>query len=206
MNKAMIATPLLKKKYSWTKSPAILFGVLMFCIVQLSLISCGDDDLKKAAKLGKKVSLDTNRTMGVEIIYSDSAKVKAKGYAPVLDKITPVNGAIFQEMPKGVKIEFLDETMKITGSITSDYAIMKQTEKLTIFKKNVVVVNQTLTFNTEELTWDENKQMFFSPKGIVTKPDGSFANAVNFSAPQDFSYYNAGSGYGETYVEENFGQ
>lgn len=176
----------------------------MFCVISLS--SCGEDDLKKAAKLSKKISLDTNRTIGVEIIYSDSAKVKAKGFAKVMDKITPASGAAYSEMPKGVKIEFLDENTNITGSITSDYAIMKESEKLTIFKRNVVVINQSLTFNTEELIWDENKRMFFSPKGIVTKPDGSFANAVNFSAPQDFSYYKAGSGYGETYIEEKLGE
>lgn len=192
--------------YTWIKSPGIVFCMAFFCVIQLSLSSCGDDDLKKAAKLSKKISLDTNRTIGVEIIYSDSAKVKAKGFAPVLDKITPANGTIFSEMPKGVKIQFLDENQNITGSITSDYAIMKEAEKLTIFRRNVVVVNQTLTFNTEELTWDENKRMFFSPRGIVTKPDGSFANAENFSAPQDFSYYNAGSGYGETFIEEKFGE
>jgi hypothetical protein len=188
------------------KTAGIIFSLVILCIFQLSLSSCGEDDLKKAPKLTKKISLDTNRTTAVEIIYSDSAKVKAKGFAPVLDKITPASGAIFQEMPKGVKIEFLNDSLKITGSITSDYAIMKETEKLTIFKRNVVVVNENLTFNTEELIWDQNKQMFFSPKGIVTQPDGSFANAENFSAPQDFSYYKTGSGYGETYVKENFGE
>jgi len=192
--------------YTWIKSPGLVFCMVLLTVVQLSLSSCGEDDLQKVAKLSKKVSLDTNRTIGVEIIYSDSAKVKAKGFARVLDKVTPSNGAIFSEMPKGVKIEFLDEKQNITGSITSDYAISKEAEKITIFKRNVVVVNQALTFNTEELTWDENKKMFFSPKGIVTKPDGSFANAVNFSAPQDFSYYNAGTGYGETYIEEKFGE
>ena len=202
----MVTSSPSRNNYTWIKSPGLVFCTAMICVVLLSLGSCGEDDLKKAAKLSKKISLDTNRTIGVDIIYSDSAKVKAKGFAPVLDKITPSNGAIFQEMPKGVKIEFLDEQMKITGSITSDYAIMKETEKLTIFKRNVVVVNQALTFNTEELIWDQNKQMFFSPKGIVTKPDGSFANAVNFSAPQDFSYYNTGSGYGETYIEEKLGE
>ncbi|WEK19619.1 MAG: hypothetical protein P0Y49_00425 [Candidatus Pedobacter colombiensis] len=196
----------IRNTHTWIKSPGMIFCIAMLCVVQLSLSSCGEDDLKKAAKLSKKVSLDTNRTLGVEIIYSDSAKVKAKGFAPVLDKITPSSGIMFQEMPKGVKIQFLDDKLNVTGSITSDYAIMKETEKLTIFKKNVVVVNQSLTFNTEELIWDQNKQMFFSPKGIVTKPDGSFINAVNFSAPQDFSYYNSGSGYGETYVEEKFGE
>lgn len=188
------------------KGRGIILSVVMLLVVQLSLSSCGEDDLKKAAKLSKKISLDTTRTTAVEIIYSDSAKVKAKGFAPVLDKIMPSSGAILQEMPKGVKIEFLDDSLKITGSITSDYAIMKEVEKLTIFKKNVVVINQNMTFNTEELIWDQNKQMFFSPKGIVTQPDGSFANAENFSAPQDFSYYKTGSGYGETYVKENFGE
>lgn len=202
----MVTSSPLRSNFTWIKSPGLIFCTAMICMVLLSLGSCGEDDLKKAAKLSKKISLDTNRTLGVDIIYSDSAKVKAKGFAPVLDKITPSNGAIFQEMPKGVKIEFVDEQMKVTGSITSDYAIMKDTEKLTIFKRNVVVVNQALTFNTEELIWDQNKQMFFSPKGVVTKPDGSFANAVNFSAPQDFSYYNTGSGYGETYIEEKFGE
>lgn len=188
------------------KGRGIILSVVMLFTVQFCLSSCGEDDLKKAAKLSKKISLDTTRTTAVEIIYSDSAKVKAKGFAPVLDKITPSSGAILQEMPKGVKIEFLDDSLKITGSITSDYAIMKEVEKLTIFKRNVVVINQNMTFNTEELIWDQTKQMFFSPRGIVTQPDGSFANAENFSAPQDFSYYKTGSGYGETYVKENFGE
>lgn len=188
------------------KSRGIILSLVILCMAQLSLSSCGEDDLKKAATLSRKISLDTTRTTGVEIIYSDSAKVKAKGFAPVLDKITPSSGAILQEMPKGVKIEFLNDSLKVKGSITSDYAIIKDTEKLTIFKRNVIVVNENLTFNTEELIWDQNKQMFFSPKGVVTQPDGSFANAENFSAPQDFSYYKTGSGYGETYVKENFGE
>lgn len=195
-----------KINYTWIKSPGLIFCMTLLAVFQLSLSSCGDDDLKKAAKLAKKINLDTNRTLGVEIIYSDSALVKAKGFARVLDEITPASGASFSEMPRGVKIEFLDENQLVTGTITSDYAISKKAEKLTIFKKNVVVVNQSLTFNTEELIWDENKKMFFSPKGIVTKPDGSFADAVNFRAPQDFSSYTAGSGFGETYIEEKFGE
>ncbi len=192
------------KNYTWIKSPGLIFCMAFLFVLQLS--SCGEDDLKKTAKLSKKISLDTNRTIGVEIIYSDSAKVKAKGFARVMDKITHSNGASFTEMPKGVKIEFVDENQKVTSTITSDYAIAKEREKLTIFKKNVVVVNESITFNTEELIWDENKSMFFSPKGVVTKPDGSFVDAFNFSAPQDFSYYKSGNAFGETYVEEKFSE
>jgi hypothetical protein len=183
------------------------FSLVLFFFVQLLLSSCGEDDLKKAGALGSnqlKDSVDT--TIGVDLIYSDSAKVKAKGFAPVLNKVTPKKGGQYQEMPKGVKIEFFDDFLKRTGTITSDYAIMKEAEKLTIFKRNVVVVNDQMTFNTEELTWDENKKMFFSPQGVVTNPNGDVLNAVNFRAPQDFSTFYMENGSAEGYVDDNFGQ
>lgn len=189
------------------KSHGIFSSLLLLGLFQLCLSSCGDDDLKKAAPLSSKdLVLNRDRTIGVEITYSDSAVVKAQGTAPIMDKITPKNGAIYQEMPKGVKINFLDSLMHNTGSITSDYAIQRETEKLVIFKRNVVVVNKELTFNTEELTWDQNRQLFLSPSGVVTKPDGSLINAKNFTAKQDFSVFNFESGTGETYVDKNFGE
>lgn len=189
------------------KSWRLTFAALILAVLPLLLSSCGEDDLKKAAPLSKKdLVMNRDRTLGVEIIYSDSAKVKAKGNAPVLDKITMSNGGTYSEMPKGVKINFLDEFMKNKGSITSDYAIQREMEKLTIFKRNVVVVDPQLVFNTEELTWDQNKQLFLSPKGIITKPDGTVINAVNFTATQDFSTFKFEQAYGETYVDQNFSE
>lgn len=188
------------------KGRGLTYLCFVLCLLQLSLSSCGDDDLKKAAKLSDKSILNRDRTKNVDIIYSDSAKVKAQGFAPILDKVMPANGGGYQEMPKGIKINFIDEFTKIKGSITSDYAIMRDTEKIATFKKNVIVVNETMTFNTEELVWDQNKRMFFSPKGVVTKPDGTVLNAVDFSATEDFSVINWANGSGETYVPNNFGQ
>jgi hypothetical protein len=173
---------------------------------QIFLSSCGEDDLKKAARLSEKVKLNVDRTRGVQITYSDSAKVKAQGYAPILDKVTLTDKPGYQEMPKGVKINFLDDLMKIKGSITSDYAIMKDSEKTATFKRNVVVVNENMTYNTEELVWDQNKKLFLSPRGIVTKPDGTVLKAVEFSATEDFNLINWKNGTGETYVPDNFGQ
>ena len=190
------------------KSRGILSGIVVLSLFQLCLSSCGEDDLKKAAPLSAKdkMILNRDRTLGVEIIYSDSAKVQAKGTAPIMDKITPKSGAIYQEMPAGVKINFLNEQMGNKGSVTSDYAIQKESEKLVIFKRNVIVVNEQLTFNTEELTWDQNKKMFFSPTGVVTKPDGTMVNAINFSATEDFSDIKFEKGFGETYVDKKFGE
>lgn len=164
--------------------------------------SCGGDDLKKVSSIAaNKVTLTKDRTYGVEVIYSDSAKVKAKGYAPILDKVTPSAGGAYSEMPKGVKIYFLDDLLKNKGTITSDYAINKETERITIFRKNVVVVTDNMTFTTEELIWDENKRLYTSPAGTVTTKDGNVLNGTSFSAPQDFSTYSITMPSGTANVE-----
>ncbi|MET3112900.1 hypothetical protein AAKU52_000619 [Pedobacter sp. CG_S7] len=180
----------------------ILFGILILGFTQVFFSSCNDDDLKKAGAISaSKITFTRDRSLGVEVIYSDSAKVKAKGYAPILDKMSPKDGNVYQEMPKGVNVDFYGDLQVKTGSISSDYAIMKDTEQMTIFRKNVVVVTESMTFTTEELTWDQKKKMFFSPKGIVKRPDGSFVDAVNFSAPQDFSTTTFEQGFAETYIK-----
>ena len=167
------------------------FGsVLLFVGMALVFGSCNDDDLQNAPSISSKaITLSKDRSLGVELIFSDSAVVKAKGFAPVLDKVVPSIGPTYSEMPKGVKIDFFDVFLKRTGTITSDYAIYKETERVTIFKKNVVVVTDKLTFTTEELTWDENKRMYTSPYGTVTTKDGNVLTGTQFTAPQDFSTF-----------------
>lgn len=181
--------------------PNLTFYFLLFtCCFLLS--SCGDDDLKKVSAISaNKVALTKDRTYGAEVIYSDSAKVKAKGFAPILDKVKPSNGAGYMEMPKGVKIYFLDDFLKNKGTITSDYAINKETERITIFRKNVVVVTDNMTFTTEELIWNENTKMYNSPSGTVTTKDGNILNGTSFSAPQDFSTYSITMPSGQANVD-----
>lgn len=169
------------------------------------LTSCGDDDLKKAnaaAKLEQVLSRDT--TKGVEIIYSDSAIVKAKGRAPLLVKVTPKNGAIYQEMSKGVNIDFFDQLGNPSGNLVCDYAIRKDQELKTEFRKNVVVKNiKGDTFNSEELIWDEQKKIFYSNQRVFVKgADGNIGNGINFKAPQDFSTYEMEQGSGELNMKE----
>jgi len=177
----------------------LYFILATFCLL---LSACEGDDLKKVSAIAaSKITLTRDRTYGVEVIYSDSAKVKAKGYAPILDKVTPSTGAIYSEMPKGVKIYFYDEFMKSKGSITSGYAINKETERITIFRKNVVVVTDNMTFTTEELTWNENTKMYNSPAGTVTTKDGNVLRGTSFSAPQDFSTYSITLPSADAYIE-----
>lgn len=176
------------------------FGLFALLITILS--SCAEDDLKNASSISpKKITLTKDRTLGMVITYSDSAIVKAKAYAPVYDKVSPSQGSKYNEMPQGVKIEFFDAYMQVTGTITSDYAINNETDQVTIFRKNVVVVNDKMTFKTEELTYDERKKMYYSPSGTVTTKDGNVLTGAQFSAPQDLSSFEIIGGVGQGYVK-----
>jgi hypothetical protein len=175
-----------------------LYG--LFLVLPLFLASCGDDDLKNAnAVSSNKVTLTRDRTIGVDIIYSDSARVKAKGTAPILDKVTPSTGSPYQEMVKGVNIDFYNPNGTIDGNLVCDYAIRKDTELKTEFRKNVVVKNSKGdTFSSQELIWDESKKIFYSNQMVdILSVNGDFTRAKDFKAPQDFSTYEMGQGSGE---------
>ncbi|WP_293313504.1 hypothetical protein [Pedobacter sp. UBA5917] len=185
------------------KLKALLYGVCL--VLPLFLASCGDDDLKNASSVAiNKTILSRDRTLGVEIIYSDSARVKAKAYAPIMDKVTPANGSTYQEMIKGVNIDFYNPNGTIDGNLVCDYAIRKDTELKTEFRKNVVVKNSKGdTFSSQELIWDESKKYFYSNQRVYVKgADGSIGEGINFKAPQDFSTYEMDSGNGELNMKE----
>ncbi|RZK14121.1 MAG: hypothetical protein EOO86_19160 [Pedobacter sp.] len=186
------------------KLKTFLYGLMLG--LPLFLASCGDDDLKKANSVSvNKITFTRDRTIGFEVIYSDSARVKAKGNAPILDKITPSEGAVYQEMPKGVNIDFFNPNGTIDGNLICDYAIRKDQDKKTEFRKNVVVKNNKGdTFSSQELIWDEIKKIFYSTQRVYVKgADGSMGEGINFEAPQDFSTYTMESGNADLNMKES---
>ncbi|MFC4209959.1 hypothetical protein ACFOWA_02120 [Pedobacter lithocola] len=174
--------------------------------LSLFMVSCGDDDLKKANAIHQKIALNRDRTLGVEIIYSDSARVKAKGNAPIMDKVTADNGSTYQEMIKGVKIDFFNVNQPgvIDGTLICDYAIRRDQEQKTFFRKNVIVKNaKGDTFSSEELIWDEAKKLFYSTQKVtVQTTDGNIIEGVDFEAPQDFSTYKINTASGQAVLKD----
>ena len=178
----------------------LFFSLMALSSLALFFASCASDDLKNVnAVSSNKISFSRERTLGAEVIYSDSALVKARGTAPILDKITPSTGGAYQEMIKGVKIDFFNPQGKLDGTLTSDYAIKKDAEQITTFKKHVLVKNSKGdTFASEELIWDETKKLFYSNLPVTVKTiDGNSVEGMDFEAPQDFSTYKITRGSGE---------
>ncbi|MBL0341045.1 MAG: LPS export ABC transporter periplasmic protein LptC [Bacteroidetes bacterium] len=149
--------------------------------------SC-ENDIEKVSLVTGKKAFPVETSKGLEILYSDSSKVKVKITAPEMNRFQgekPIT-----EMPKGVDVEFYDEQMRVNSRLTSKYALRKESENVMEAKNDVVVINaKGEKLNTEHLVWDEKNAKIYSKEfvKITTKDKIIFGNG--FEANQDFTNY-----------------
>lgn len=168
----------------------------------LLLLSC-ENDLKKIQEISaKEASKPVDRTIDVEITYSDSAKVKAKTTAPLL--LTHSGAKPYYEMPNGVKIVFYED-LKPVNTITAKHGIRRDMEGITELHKNVVATNDKGdVFKSEELIWDENAKKIRSSQPVqITMSNGDIINGTSFESNESFYPYKIKQSTGIFTVKEN---
>ncbi len=171
-------------------------------LIGLLAASC-ENDLKEVEKISnQKAALPVDRSTGVELIYSDSAQVKAKLLAPELLQYRTANP--YYEMNKGVTIIIYDENQVETSRIRADKGLRRENEKIVELHNNVVVVNKKgETFKSEELIWNENTRRCYSNKLVAITTANQTIYGTSFWAPEDFSYYEISQSTGSFNVSED---
>jgi LPS export ABC transporter protein LptC len=184
------------KKLNSLYLPAMLFCMLLLSACENSLndikkISSNDDD--------KPYSRSTN----VDVIYSDSAKVKAHLTAPlVVDFQDPTKP--YEEFPKGIKVILYEDNLSEKGVITSDYAIQREKENIIEFRKNVVAKNsEGEIFKSEELIYDVNGKKLYSNKAVeITMTNGNIMNGTSFKSNDSLYPWTIDNSHGLFHVTE----
>ena len=140
------------KKFVSLCLPAMILSMLLLSACENSL-----KDIKKIAS--NEEDKPYSKTTGVDVIFSDSAKVKAHMTAALeVDFQDPAKP--YAEYPKGVHLTLYDEFLKEKGEVKSDYAINRQKENIIEFRKNVVAKNsEGEVFKSEELFDDMTLQL-----------------------------------------------
>jgi LPS export ABC transporter protein LptC len=125
----------------------------------------------------------------VEILYSDSARVRVKINAPELrnrvDREYPR-----QEFMKGIRVEFLDENLATTSVLTSKTATREELKKRITARDSVVLLSKNQErLETSELIWNEELELLSTDKFVkITKP-GEVIFGYGIDANQDFSHW-----------------
>jgi len=161
---------------------AILIGLAAM------LFSC-ENDIEVINRITNPNVLPELTGSDVEIWYSDSAKLKVKIVTPQLDRYVKDGNKSYIDFPKGIKVYFYDDSMRVNATMSSHYAIYKETERLWEARNDVVVINtQGEKLNTEQLFWDEVKGKIYSTTySKITTVDGENIGERGFEAKQDFT-------------------
>jgi LPS export ABC transporter protein LptC len=177
-------------------------NILTCLFLAMVFLQACENDLSEVEKISSKsMSVPTDRSTGVEVIYSDSAQVKARLLTPELVHFKTEKP--YYEMKKGVTILFYDQFQKQSSKVTADYALRRETEKIVELRKNVVATSQDgKVFKSEELIWDENTRRFYSNQPVSVVSPGSNITGTGFWANEGFTYYEIKQGSGPIEVKK----
>lgn len=139
----------------------------------------------------------------VEIIYTDSAVLRAKIKAPLMKRFPDKENPKL-EMPEGVNATFYNEINEVTSRLTAKYAIHNEKEDIIEIRDSVIVVNKNdEEIRTDELIWDKKNRRVTSDKPVrVRIRDEKIIKAEGFESDEDFLNYKFTKVTGIVYLDE----
>jgi LPS export ABC transporter protein LptC len=172
-----------------TKSVAIKWFFLLSATLSFAfgLTSC-ETDQSEINRITVRPNGPAEEIRQLLTLYSDSGIVKVKVTAPVLARYTEPKP--LTELPKGMKIEFYNDSLKVISKLTARYAIQDVQERTWEAREDVVVVNQKgEQLNTEKLVWNEQKELLSSDKFVKITTAEEIIFGDGFEANQNFTHY-----------------
>ncbi len=161
--------------------------------------SCETD--VSTVKMLQPDKLPSETGQGVEMIYSDSGKVKVKVVAPRLERFEqPVKRLV---LPQGVFIEFYDDSLRVKSWLKADYGISYEGEDRMEVRRNVVVMNEKgEKLETERLIWSRKDGKIFTNEPVTIRRQDEIVYGKGLEASQDFSNYTILDVIGTKYIED----
>ena len=150
----------------------VLLPTLVAAATLGTLLSGCINDPADVAYLEERLDDQVEVAREVQILYSDSARIRLVLEAPTMyNYLTPTDPR--QEFPDGIIAYFLDENQDTTSTLVAHQGIYRRRNNLITVRDSVVwesVDRQRL--ETEELNWDEQRELIYTNKFVVlTQPD-----------------------------------
>ena len=155
----------------YMKSIIVLLGAIM-------LLAC-KNDIKEVNALAEREKRPDMTGENLELIYSDSARIKYRVLAPEYIKVNREKEK-YEEFPKGIHVLSYDPAGKMIGSIKAKYAKKLEDEMLWEARNEVVIINaEGKKLETELLYWDMKKELIYSDRYVKLSADGQIIEGNN---------------------------
>ncbi len=171
---------------------------LLVVAMVLTASACRND-METIRKLENESKEPLLTTRNLDMIYTDSGRLKARVRAPLMLSFADEENP-YTEFPEGIHVEAFEQDTLIRGEITARYAIYHEKQKLWEGRGDVVGFNKAGDrINTEQLFWDEQNQKIYTRmvaritkvnKGVIIGENGleSYLEEGDFTL---FSLYNS---------------
>ena len=116
------------------------FCLIFTLVLGLCFATGCENDTSEISKVSALDKTPLESIRNLETIYSDSGIIKVKVNAPLLYKFAIPK--VITELPKGLHIEFYDDSLKVVSQLNAKYAIHYEVERKWEARKDVVVINK----------------------------------------------------------------
>ncbi|MCH7535390.1 MAG: LPS export ABC transporter periplasmic protein LptC [Bacteroidetes bacterium] len=156
-------------------------------ILALILSSCGND-IKVVNSLASIKDYPVESSTNLQIMMSDSGKLKFKMYCPSFDSYDGEKP--YRDLKEGFNAEFYNENMEVESFISAKKAKLFNNDMLMDARVDVLVVNVNGdTLKTPHLIWDREKETLISDTlvEIITEDGVTFGDGL--VSDQNFEVY-----------------
>lgn len=162
----------------------------------LLFISCNQSDLKEPLVYDGPQRIVEN----IELYYTEDNQVKVKMIAAEVHEFESGD----REFPKGIYLEFFDETGKLESTLRANEAYYFKKEHQWRGRGKVEVKNleKNEQLNTEELFWKPADEKIFTDKFVTIRQETDVIYGQGLEAKQDMSDYTIKKPEGEFSVED----
>ena len=170
-------------------SSRILYMISIIVLLGAIMLLACKNDIKEVNALAEREKRPDMTGENLELVYSDSARIKYRVLAPEYIKVNREKEK-YEEFPKGIHVLSYDPAGKMIGSIKAKYAKKLEDEMLWEARNEVVIINaEGKKLETELLYWDMKKELIYSDRYVKLSADGQIIEGNNgFHSDQNLNH------------------
>lgn len=156
-------------------------------LLLLSWCAACKNNVDEAKKITLRTNTSIEKATKVEIVFSERGINRIVANAPELLRYAVEKP--YMEFQKGIEMKFFNGN-KVESTMKANYATAQEGNKLMVARNNVVVVNDKgETLHTEELIWDEEKEIIYSNAFVKISTKDEIIMGTGMTANQNFTNY-----------------
>ncbi|MEL7160571.1 MAG: LPS export ABC transporter periplasmic protein LptC [Bacteroidota bacterium] len=161
-----------------------------YCLFSFLLLVLGTacvNDPEEVAQLREREREGVEVATDVEILWSDSAKIRVIVRAPTMLNYLE-NADQRQEFPDGLHLTFFDELQDTSSTLIANWGVYRRrTNEITVRDSVVWQSVDLQRLETEELNWEEKSERIYTNKFVVLRQPDYLITGYGLEADQAFS-------------------